>query len=105
MKDGNDKLKQEIWRKFMKQQNVFLATAEGDQPRLRPVTLIRLKNRLFFATGSKNVKVKQITRNPKTEFCLMFGKKGNRGTVRAECIARIVKEKDAKAEVYENVPS
>ena len=104
MKGSQDELRQGIWRKLTRQQNVFLATAEGDQPRLRPVTLIPMQNRLFFATGSKNAKVKQILQNPKTEFCLMFGKKGSRGTIRAECVATIVNEKNIKADVYRATP-
>ena len=97
-------MRQEIWKRLAGQQTVFLATADGDQPRLRPVTLIRFQSRLFFATGSTNAKAKQIMQNPKTEFCLMFGRKGNRGTIRAECTATIIKEKNIKAEIYNNVP-
>lgn len=97
-------LKKEIWGHFGRQQNVFLATVEGDQPRLRPVTLFRLEDRLFVATGSDNAKVKQIRVNPKVEFCLMFGEEGSRGTIRAECTARIVKDKDVKAKVYGAAP-
>jgi uncharacterized pyridoxamine 5'-phosphate oxidase family protein len=104
LKGNRDLLKKEMLKRFTRQQNVFLATAEGDQPRLRPVTLIRFQNRFFFATGSDNAKVKQIRNNPKTEFCLMFGRKGSRGTIRAECIATFVMEKKTKANVFDNVP-
>jgi len=101
---GNrDLLKKEMLKRFTRQQNVFLATVEGDQPRLRPVTLIRFQNRFFFGTGSNNAKVKQIRHNPKTEFCLMFGRKGSRGTIRAECIATFIEEKKTKATVFDNV--
>jgi len=40
-----------------------------------PVTLIRFKNRLFFATGLRNAKVKQIKKRILREFHLMFGGK------------------------------
>ena len=104
MKKPEDKYRREVWRRLKGQQNVFLATGDGDQPRVRAVTVIQLRNRLFFATGSKSAKVKQIMHNPKIEFCLMFGKKGNRGTVRAQCIATIVNEKNIKFDVYSNTP-
>jgi uncharacterized pyridoxamine 5'-phosphate oxidase family protein len=104
LKGNRDLLKNELLQRFTGQQNVFLATAEDDQPRLRPVTLIRFQGRFFFATGSNNAKVKQIKHNPKTEFCLMFGRKGSRGTIRAECIATFVKEKKKKADVFDSVP-
>lgn len=78
-------LRKEVWSHFGELQNVFLATVEGDQPRLRPVTLIRLGNRLFFATGGGDAKVEQIKRNPKVEFCLLLEKGESKGTVRTEC--------------------
>jgi len=56
---GNvESLKREIWSLFTELQTVFLATADEDQPRLRPVTMMRLGDRLFFATGIGDAKVK-----------------------------------------------
>jgi len=100
----NDKLKQEIWSSFNEQQHIFIATAEGDQPRLRPVTLIRLQNRLYVATGANDAKIKQIKQNPKTELCLMLEKEGQHGTIRAECIAKIVADANTKAKIYNKIP-
>lgn len=104
MSDVQERLKQEIWQNFVEQQNVFLATADGNQPRLRPVTLIRLKNRLFVATGAGDAKVKQIKQNPKTEFCLLLEKEGKKGTIRTECVAELVQDKNVKAETYNKIP-
>jgi uncharacterized pyridoxamine 5'-phosphate oxidase family protein len=104
MSSTHEDLKQEIWRSFVEQQNVFLATADGNQPRLRPVTLIRLKNRLFVATGAGDAKVKQIKQNPKTEFCLLLEKEGKKGTIRAECVAELVQDRNLKAEAYNKIP-
>jgi uncharacterized pyridoxamine 5'-phosphate oxidase family protein len=104
MSNTQEDLKQEIWRNFVEQQTIFLATADGNQPRLRPVTLIRLKNRLFVATGARDAKVKQIRQNPKTEFCLLVEKEGRKGTIRAECEAELVQDSNLKADAYNKIP-
>ena len=103
MNDVNDELIQEVWKSFSGELHIFLASKEGDQPRVRPVTLIRLQNKLFVTTGSNDDKVKQIKQNPKTEFCLMLEREERKGTIRAECEARIVENKDIKADVYNNI--
>jgi uncharacterized pyridoxamine 5'-phosphate oxidase family protein len=103
LNDVNDELIQEVWKSFSGEPHIFLATVEGDQPRVRPVTLIHLQNKLFVTTGSNDAKVKQIKLNPKIEFCLMLERDERKGTIRAECEARIVENKDIKAEVYNNI--
>lgn len=47
--DDLEELKTEIWDSFAEQQHIFLATVEGDQPRVRPVTLIYLSNKMYVA--------------------------------------------------------
>jgi uncharacterized pyridoxamine 5'-phosphate oxidase family protein len=53
----------------------FLATTEGDQPRVRPFgTLVIFEGKMYIQTGkSKNVS-KQISKNPKIEICAYDGK-------------------------------
>jgi uncharacterized pyridoxamine 5'-phosphate oxidase family protein len=97
-------LRREVWSHFGDLQNVFLATVEGDQPRLRPVTLMRLGDRLFFATGVGDAKVRQIESNAKVEFCLLLEKGESKGTVRAECLAKVVIDLAMKSELYNKVP-
>ena len=99
---GKD-LEREIWKSFSKEQHVFLATVEGDQPRVRPVTLIHLKDRLYVTTGTGDAKVQQIKGNAKTEFCLLLEEKESKGTLRAECIAKLIEDKNAKNYVYHNI--
>jgi uncharacterized pyridoxamine 5'-phosphate oxidase family protein len=103
LNDVNDELIQEVWKSFSGEPHIFLATVEGDQPRVRPVTLIHLQNKLFVTTGSSDAKVKQMRQNPKTEFCLLLEKDERKGTIRAECEARIVENKDIKADAYNNI--
>ena len=92
-----------IWKYFSGEPNVFLATADGDQPKVRPVTLIHLRKKLYVTTGSNNAKVKQIAQNHKAEFCLMLEKGESKGTIRAECIARIVTDKKVKVDVFNSI--
>ncbi len=52
----------------------YLATVEGDQPRVRPFGTVNIfENKLYIQTSkSKNV-AKQISSNPKVEICAMKG--------------------------------
>lgn len=98
-----ESLKREVWSLFSELQNIYLATADGDQPRLRPVTLIRLGDRLFFATGAGDAKTRQIKGNPKVEFCMLLEKGESKGTLRAECLAKAVSDMSMKTELYDKV--
>ena len=58
-------------QEFLKECGVYyLATTEGDQPRVRPFGTAEIfENHLYIQTGkSKNVS-KQIEKNPKVELC------------------------------------
>lgn len=56
---------------FLKKAGVYyLATTEGDQPRVRPFGTIDLfENRLYIQTGLKKDVAKQLEKNPKAEIC------------------------------------
>ena len=48
----------------------YLATVEGDQPRVRPFgTVLLYDGKLCIQTGKKKDVAKQIGRNPKVELC------------------------------------
>lgn len=62
---------------FLKQcETYYLATTDGDQPRVRPFGTVDLfHGKLYLQTGrSKNV-AKQMQKNPKIELCGMTGDK------------------------------
>ncbi len=103
MNKANDDLKREIWNSIGPQQYVYLATADGEQPRVRPVTLIHFQEKLYFITGSRDSKMIQIKKNPKVEFCLLLEKDDHKGTLRGECIAQIVEEKKLKADIFDEI--
>jgi len=65
---------QEVY-KFLKETNTyFLATIDGDQPRVRPFGTIDLfEDRLYIQTGKEKDVYKQIEANPKVEICACAG--------------------------------
>ena len=56
---------------FLKKASVYyLATAEGDQPRVRPVgTVNEFEGKLYIQTGKAKPTSKQLAANPKAELC------------------------------------
>ena len=54
----------------------YLATAEGDQPRVRPFGTAHIfDGRLYIQTGKKKDVSKQLAANPKAEICAFKGGK------------------------------
>ena len=56
---------------FLKQAGVYyLATVEGDQPRVRPFGTVNIfEGKLYIQTGKKKDVAKQIEADPKVEIC------------------------------------
>ena len=57
---------------FLKKASVYyLATAEGDQPRVRPFgTVNEFEGKLYIQTGKAKPTSKQLAANPKAELCV-----------------------------------
>lgn len=60
---------------FLNKVGVFyLATAQGDQPRVRPIGFVMDCNgKLMFCTGNAKPMFKQLAENPKVELCCYDG--------------------------------
>jgi len=87
----------EVLNQFGDFQHVFLATVDGSQPRVRPVTLINFDGKFWIMTDTWSEKVKQIRKNPKVESSFVF-KKGNIDCcIRVTGFAGIIKDKQIKA--------
>jgi len=91
--------KAEIWRRFKDYPDMFLATQENDQPRVRPVTLVNFDQRFWVLTGTRNAKVRQICENAKIEFCLLFDEGKHHGYIRAAGFAKIISDRETKVKV------
>ena len=80
----------------------YLATVEGDQPRVRPFGTIDIfEDKLYIQTGKVKDVSKQIQKNPKAELCAFNGEKWLRleGTlVRDDRV-------EAKAHMLDNYPN
>ena len=58
--------------KFLKEaETYYLATVEGDQPRVRPFGTAHIfEGKLYIQTGKKKDVSKQLHANPKAELCI-----------------------------------
>jgi general stress protein 26 len=92
-------LQNEILSLFSARQTVDLATSEGNQPRVRPMTLIFYHQRFFMATSSADAKADQIKNNPLTEIILMLHYDKNNGYVRLSGSMMKVSDNHTKKEI------
>ena len=99
-----DEVRQEVWSRFQDIQSVYLATAEADQPRVRPVTLLDLNEKFWIATGTRSAKTRQILRNPNVEFCLPLEEEAGTGHVRVSGVASIVTDHKTLESIGPRIP-
>ena len=87
---------------FLKKCNIYyLATTEGDQPRVRPFGTVDLfEDKIYIQTGKSKDVSKQIAENPKVEICAFDGKKWLRIAAEAVNDDRV----EAKAHILDNYP-
>ena len=98
---------QEI-RAYIKKPNLIsLATIEGDQPRVRIVSLICLASNFYVITGAwrgaETAKVRQIKENPKVEFCMQVEREGKIGNIKAEATASIIDDPALKTKLFKEI--
>ena len=67
---------EKVYQFISEAQTYYLATVEGDQPRVRPFGTILLSNgKLYIQTGKIKPVSKQVAANPKVELCAFMGGK------------------------------
>lgn len=72
---------QEVYDFIKQAQTYYLATADGDQPRVRPFGTIDIfEDKLYIQTGKSKDVYKQIVANPKVELSVASGLKWLRVT-------------------------
>jgi len=103
MADMTNGIKEEVWKRFAKSQVVFLGTAEGEQPRVRPVTLTNFDQKFWIATGTRSAKARQIRRNPNVEFCFPLQEGEKNGYIRVAGIAETINDRDTKAKLADQM--
>ncbi|MBR6418893.1 MAG: pyridoxamine 5'-phosphate oxidase family protein [Oscillospiraceae bacterium] len=61
---------QEVYEYLKSAETFYLATAEGDQPRVRPFgAVVLFEGKLYILTGKAKAVSKQLHANPKAEIC------------------------------------
>ena len=99
-----EELKKEIWSYFQKTQVIYLATIDNVFPRVRPVTLVYLKDRFWVATGTSDAKVAQLKKSNAVEFCLTIKNEQNSGYIRGAGKAIFVTDKEDRKFVFDTLP-
>ncbi len=104
MSNNIEEIKKEVWACFKDMQVIYLATVEGDMPKVRPVTLIHYDKKMWVTTGSDDNKIRQINANNNIEFCLLLKAGETSGYVRGSGIAEIVADTKTRTMIAENTP-
>lgn len=79
----------------------FLATVEGDQPRVRPYgAQLLYEDSLYLMSFGETAATRQIAQNPKAEICAFKGQ-----TLRVSCVLVEDKRPEVKKAMVEKMPS
>jgi len=78
----------------------FVATCLEGQPHVRAMMLIRRDGGLYYATGTRDTKVKEMMRNPRVEVCVLLGEADSGGSLRLTGSVEFVYDEDVKVEVF-----
>ena len=93
---------QEVYGFLKKCETYYLATVEGDQPRVRPFGTIEIfEGKLYIQTGKIKDVSKQLQVNPKAEICGFMDGKWIRVTGKLICDDRL----EAKKYMLDHYPS
>jgi general stress protein 26 len=93
----------QILNKFKETQFVALATIDGIQPRVRPMTLINLDRRFWMVTSTSSSKVMQIKQNSNVEFTYQFNENSEDCCIRILGKAKIIKDKKIKTSIAKRI--
>jgi uncharacterized pyridoxamine 5'-phosphate oxidase family protein len=91
----------EVYDFLKKAETYYLATIDGNRPRVRPFGTINIfEDKLYIQTGRKKNVSKQIMKNPHIEICAMLGDKW----IRIEATAVDDKRVEPKESLLANYP-
>ncbi|MDP4128308.1 MAG: pyridoxamine 5'-phosphate oxidase family protein [Bacillota bacterium] len=93
---------QEVYDFLKKCQTYYLATVDGDQPRVRPFGTVNIfDGKLYIQTGKVKDVSKQMIANPKIEICAFNGQEW----IRIQAVAVEDDRVEAKQSMLDNYPS
>ena len=101
----------EILEKLMEcygeQQVVSFATVEGKQPRVRPMTLIKINDQFYMITGARGgrdaKKLQQIRENPRFEYHLVLKGTDQNGFIRGMGETWEQEDHETRKKVYDRI--
>ena len=94
---------QEVYEFIKKCGTYYLATVDGDQPRVRPFGTVELfEGKIYIQTGKKKDCSKQLHANPKAELCCFDGSTGKWLRVSGKLISD--DRREAKKHMLDNYP-
>ena len=80
----------------------YLASIDGDQPRVRPVSPVKTDGFTVYVANLRSYhKTQEIAANPKVELCYLDG---NHNQVRITGVARIVDDQAILSEIWNSSP-
>ena len=95
---------QEVYEFLKKCGTYYLATVDGDQPRVRPFgTIDMFEGKLYIQTGKVKECSKQLHKNPKAEICAFDGATGTWLRVSGKLISD--DRREAKKHMLDSYPS
>jgi general stress protein 26 len=93
-------LKTEVLNKLKLLNTVSLATCAGNQPQVRPMTMIFREGRFFTVTGERSDKVRQLAANPKIAVCARFPEGESEAFIRWLGTAETVTDQALKSAIH-----
>ena len=94
-----EEIRHEVWSQLKDSQCVYLATAEADQPRVRPVPLLDLDDKFRIATNTPSAKARQMRGNSNVELCLPLHEEGGDGYIWISGVLTIIADHERIAEI------
>jgi uncharacterized pyridoxamine 5'-phosphate oxidase family protein len=92
---------QEVFDFLKKCNTYYLATVEGDRPRVRPFGTVDLfEGRIYIQTGKSKDVSKQISANPNVELCAFDGEKW----IRVQAVAVSDDSREARRHMLDAYP-
>lgn len=87
---------------FLKNAGVYyIATADGDQPHVRPFSgIAEFEGKLYFPTNNQKKVYRQLMADPKFEICAMYEGKW----IRIEGTAELDERREARVSLMEQLP-
>ncbi|MBY9000263.1 MAG: pyridoxamine 5'-phosphate oxidase family protein [Candidatus Heimdallarchaeota archaeon] len=89
---------------FKRQPLMYLATTDGDRPRVRPVALIYHQDICWFVSISGRLKIKEIEKNNNVEFAINPHDQEDLSTIRGTGKAILIEDLGTKEDLVKAIP-